>query len=323
MQDGQARTKLAAAEVAADAAESASEEEGEKPSEDDAEKEVEEEEPDDDRAPDTTTCYGASGLRKRLRAWTSNDLKSCRKLRVQFLQALVDELERRFPRQELAAMKQFSVAFDPSLWPVPKAAVGAIDVGTYGLLELQELHVRFAARLGSWENLRLEYSQLLPLLQRAFQTTIKGRVPTVQDVMSELVKPDRSVSFPYCSHLLAIALVLPVATAECERGFSTMKRIKTALRNRMSGTKLLSLMVISIQGVDTQNMTFRPAVETWFGLRTRLIKVGKSFLQHWHTMEPVNSTIVRQSKSAAAKTKRNRRRGHQIYCSSPLPRLRA
>jgi hypothetical protein len=70
--------------------------------------------------------------------------------------------------------------------------------------------------------------------------------------MTELVKPDRSISFVHCSHLLAIAMVLPVATAECERGVSTIKRIKTSLRNRMEGTKLLALMVISIQGVDSK-----------------------------------------------------------------------
>ena len=221
------------------------------------------------------SCGGASGVRKRLRKWTSKDLKSCRKLRVQFLQALIDELEKRFPKEELATMRQFSVVFDPSLWPKPRAAVGAIDMGRYGLDELKKLHERFASRLDSWEMLRLEYSQLLPMLPRVFQTTIKAREPTVQDVMCELVKEDKSVSFPNCSHLLAIALVLPVATAE--RGFSTMKRIKTALRNRMEGTKLLSLMVISIQGVETQDMKFRPAVKTWFGLRKRRITPGVLF----------------------------------------------
>jgi hypothetical protein len=127
----------------------------------------------------------------------------------------------------------------------------------------------------------------------------------VQDVMCELVKEDKSVSFPNCSHLLAIALVLPVATAECERGFSTMKRIKTALRNRMEGTKLLSLMVISIQGVETQDMKFRPAVETWFGLRKRRITPGVTFLHHWRSMEPSQSAIVLRNKDAAAKAKKS------------------
>ena len=249
------------------------------------------------------SCGGASGVRKRLRKWTSKDLKSCRKLRVQFLQALIDELEKRFPKEELATMRQFSVVFDPSLWPKPRAAVGAIDMGRYGLDELKKLHERFASRLDSWEMLRLEYSQLLPMLPRVFQTTIKAREPTVQDVMCELVKEDKSVSFPNCSHLLAIALVLPVATAE--RGFSTMKRIKTALRNRMEGTKLLSLMVISIQGVETQDMKFRPAVETWFGLRKRRITPGVTFLHHWRSMEPSQSAIVLRNKDAAAKAKKS------------------
>ena len=36
-------------------------------------------------------------------------------------------------------------------------------------------------------------------------------------IMTELVKPDRSISFIHCSHLWAIAMVLPVATAKCRR----------------------------------------------------------------------------------------------------------
>jgi hypothetical protein len=131
---------------------------------------------------------------------------------MQFLQALVDEMDRRFPKEELAVIKNFSTIAFPD----------------YGLKELKQLHTRFANCLGSFEEIRLEYSQLLPSLTRSFQTTIKGRVATVQDVMTELVKPDRSISFVHCSHLLAIAMVLPVATAECERGFSTMKRMKTS-----------------------------------------------------------------------------------------------
>ena len=34
------------------------------------------------------------------------------------------------------------------------------------------------------------------------------------------------------------------------------------------------------------DMTIRPAVETWFGLRSRRVKVHKSFLQHWRSLEP-------------------------------------
>jgi hypothetical protein len=79
-----------------------------------------------------------------------------------------------------------------------------------------------------------------------FQTTIKACVPTVQDAMCELAKEDKSVSSPNRSHLLAIALALPVATAECERGFGTMKRIKMVL-----STTILSLMVAELSRRNT------------------------------------------------------------------------
>ena len=38
--------------------------------------------------------------------------------------------------------------------------------------------------------------------------------------------------FPQLSRLASIALIIPVSTAECERCFSSMNRIKTDLRNR-------------------------------------------------------------------------------------------
>ncbi len=43
---------------------------------------------------------------------------------MQFLQARVDEMDRRFPKEELAVMKNFSTMFDPSVWPVPSSVVG-------------------------------------------------------------------------------------------------------------------------------------------------------------------------------------------------------
>jgi hypothetical protein len=52
------------------------------------------------------------------------------------------------------------------------------------------------------------------------------------------------------------------------------------------------------------DMTIRPAVETWFGLRSRRVKVHKSFLQHWRSMEPEQSTIICQSKAQTAKSQK-------------------
>ncbi len=48
--------------------------------------------------------------------------------------------------------------------------------------------------------------------------------------------------------LSTIAALIPVSTAECERAFSAMNRIKVDLRNRLKTTTLNSLMRISIEG---------------------------------------------------------------------------
>ncbi|CAH1106969.1 unnamed protein product [Psylliodes chrysocephalus] len=52
--------------------------------------------------------------------------------------------------------------------------------------------------------------------------------------------------FPIIHHLLTILSTLPVTTATVERSFSTMKRVKTFLRNKMQHERLNSLAVLSI-----------------------------------------------------------------------------
>ena len=54
-------------------------------------------------------------------------------------------------------------------------------------------------------------------------------------------------TFSEVSKLLEIVLVTPISTADSERSFSTMKRIKTFLRNTMLQGRLNSLACLSIQ----------------------------------------------------------------------------
>ena len=72
--------------------------------------------------------------------------------------------------------------------------------------------------------------------------------------------------FPNLSKLATIAALVPVSTAECERSFSAMNRIKTELRNRLKTTTLSCLMRISIEG---------PSVSD-FDMHNRGLSVGSS-----------------------------------------------
>ena len=56
--------------------------------------------------------------------------------------------------------------------------------------------------------------------------------------------------FPNLAQLSAIGLVIPMSTADCERGFSALRRIKIDLRNRLSSKVLNALMAILIEGPE-------------------------------------------------------------------------
>lgn len=54
-------------------------------------------------------------------------------------------------------------------------------------------------------------------------------------------------TFSECFKLLEILITIPMTTAEAERSFSTLKRIKTFLRNTMTQERLTALAMLSIE----------------------------------------------------------------------------
>lgn len=70
---------------------------------------------------------------------------------------------------------------------------------------------------------------------------------SLSQFMKFLQNNDLIETFSEVSKLNEIALTTPVATAEAERCFSTLKRIKTFLRNTMGQDRLNALAVLSIQ----------------------------------------------------------------------------
>jgi hypothetical protein len=79
--------------------------------------------------------------------------------------------------------------------------------------------------------------------------------------------------YPNLCKLAQICLILPLSTADCERAFSTMKRVKTPLRNRLNTKTLESLMRIRLEGPQLSSFNFELAVSNWSKLRNRRINV--------------------------------------------------
>ena len=75
--------------------------------------------------------------------------------------------------------------------------------------------------------------------------------------------------FPNLHKLAVIALVILMSSADCERGFSALKRIKTRLWNRI----LNHLLTISIEGPKLEEFDFEKAADIWGAQKNRRITV--------------------------------------------------
>ena len=58
--------------------------------------------------------------------------------------------------------------------------------------------------------------------------------------------------YPNLGKISCSLLVIPIHSADCERGFSTLGRIRTKLRSWLNNTSLNSLLMISMEGPDVK-----------------------------------------------------------------------
>ena len=96
---------------------------------------------------------------------------------------------------------------------------------------------------------------------------------SMKDVLTLLAKSDTTISTvnPNFCKLSQIFLTLPVSTADCERTFSTMKRIKTRLRSQMTNNTLNHCMRVSMEGLPLVDFDFDKSIDTWSQLRNRRV----------------------------------------------------
>lgn len=95
--------------------------------------------------------------------------------------------------------------------------------------------------------------------------------PSSRDTMSAL--------FPLISDLLARLAVLPATSAQAERVFSTMKRIKTAQRNRLNTTTLDHLIRVSMEGPKVEEWDPLPALRLWESWGNRKIETSNTAIR--------------------------------------------
>ena len=94
----------------------------------------------------------------------------------------------------------------------------------------------------------------------------------VKDIFAEILcNDDLKDMYPGLSALFEFYLLMPLNTAVCERGFSTMKRVKCDWRSSLQATQLQRLVYLAIEGPRTEDYNPARAVESWWtsGQHTR------------------------------------------------------
>ena len=183
-----------------------------------------------------------------------------------YIQAIITGLEDRFP--DVADLAAFSI-FDPEKLPSTPE-----EFAVYGEEKLTSLLTVYAEGPNAdvdREECESEWECFKMLIQNTYSHFTMRQ-------MIRLLCTDSSLQdmFPQLTKLASIAALIPVSTAECERAFSAMNRIKTDLRNRLKTPTLDCLMRISIEGPPLSDFNFERAADIWGGMRNRRLSVGVS-----------------------------------------------
>jgi hypothetical protein len=91
----------------------------------------------------------------------------------------------------------------------------------------------------------------------------------ISDLSEKLVETKRHIVYLLVYLLLKLAMILPVATATVERSFSTMKLVKTRLRNRMGDDWLNDCLVIYVERDVLDNVDDELIIQRFQNMKSR------------------------------------------------------
>ncbi|KAJ9565413.1 hypothetical protein OSB04_001379 [Centaurea solstitialis] len=96
-----------------------------------------------------------------------------------------------------------------------------------------------------------------------------ANVNSITELARLMVETGKHISHPLVYRLLKLTLVLPVATATVERCFSTMKLVKTDLRNRIADDFLNSALICAIEKEAHQKVKNEDVIDRFQKMKTR------------------------------------------------------
>ncbi|KAF7219382.1 zinc finger protein 862-like [Nothobranchius furzeri] len=187
-------------------------------------------------------------------------------MKSRYVGSLITEIERRFPCETLDVLSWFTIL-------EPKKAIMAKksdNFSHYGLEKLDNLLAHFSNYVSAVDG-RSEFA----LLKQTMVSSDSYASLTFQQFAEAVLSDHRGV-FTEMEKLIKIALVIPIASVSCERGFSTQNRIKTRFRNSLNNANLTNLMLISELGPPKEQFDFNRAFIKWKEMKQRRQKTERT-----------------------------------------------
>ncbi|KAI3830206.1 hypothetical protein L1987_04340 [Smallanthus sonchifolius] len=118
-----------------------------------------------------------------------------------------------------------------------------------------------------------EQDKLLYQLDRYIDNVKKDKrfanLNGVSDLAKMMVETNKHIDYPLVYRLIKLSLVLPVATASVERCFSSMKHVKTDLRNRMGDGYMNDSCICYIEREFFQQVSDEDVMQRFQKMKTR------------------------------------------------------
>jgi hypothetical protein len=92
---------------------------------------------------------------------------------------------------------------------------------------------------------------------------------TIVELSEKMVETGKQHCYHVVYRLLKLVIVLPVATATVERCFSTMKVVKTYLRNRIGDEHLSNMLIGYVEKEEMMKVTNRAVVDRFIKMSER------------------------------------------------------
>ena len=172
---------------------------------------------------------------------------------------VAEEVKRRFDQPDICLIRDIENHL------LKCANEGSVDLLSQTLIDFIQNDVNI-------ERLKIQLGMLPDLIKTAFNSTIK-KVTNIRTIADAMMQSDiYQTMLCEANKLLLLYFTFPVTTATAERSFSSLRRVKTYLRNTMSTCRLNNLLLMHAHQHRADDLDLLEIAKTFIDANSRRSK---------------------------------------------------